>query len=201
MHGYIQHQTPHYTITCVQSYIQQYPNIETESDGNGQIRRRLLHMYMCTYTDEADCQGGVPYFIFVADAADNVRGENLVSCGETLDVEISQMWRFCLMWRHSICGIFLDVKKFDMYREKDNKIQVVLPWNSWYLCCFVAKSLQLQFMLFCRDTYFVTTPILSQFTHFLCGEKLSPKFYLWRKNDKYYVWAYHVVRVTSPLDN
>ena len=52
-------------------------NIETESDGNGQILRRLLHMYMCTYTDEADCQGGVPYFIFVADAADNVRGEIL----------------------------------------------------------------------------------------------------------------------------
>ena len=29
------------------------------------------------------------------------------------------------MWKNSICGILLDVKKCDMYREKDNKIHIV----------------------------------------------------------------------------
>ena len=33
------------------------------------------------------------------------------------------------------------------------------------------------------------TPILSRFAHFLCGEKLGPKFCPWRKNDKYNVWT------------
>ena len=41
---------------------------------------------------------------------------------------------------------------------------------------------------------FVATPILSRFTHFLCGDKLSPKFCLWRKNDKYDVWEWRKTR-------
>ena len=33
----------------------------------------------------------------------------------------------------------------------------------------------------CDLRSFVAKPILSRFTHFLCGEKLSPKFCPWRK--------------------
>ena len=64
------------------------------------------------------------------------------------------------MWRHSICGKTLDVRKFQMYRVKDNEIHTVFPWHGWYLCCFVAKSLHLQFTLFCCDTYFEIGVIL-----------------------------------------
>ena len=46
-------------------------------------------------------------------------------------------WRiFCNMCRN------FDVKKFEMYRVKDNMIHTVLPWYGWYLCCFVAKYVQ-----------------------------------------------------------
>ena len=37
-------------------------------------------------------------------------------------------------------------------------------------------------MLFCREIHFATIYALS------CGEKLSTKVHLWRKNDKYQVW-------------
>ena len=43
------------------------------------------------------------------------------------------------------------MKKFEMYRAKYNMIHTVLPWQGWILCCFVAKSVQVQSMLFCRD--------------------------------------------------
>ena len=46
------------------------------------------------------------------------------------------------MWINFICGEILDVKKIEMHRVKDNMIQTVLPWHGWYLCSFVAKSLQ-----------------------------------------------------------
>ena len=46
---------------------------------------------------------------------------------------------------------------------------------------FVVKSVLLQF------TLFVARPVLSQFTHFLCGDKLRPRFCPWRNNDKYHV--------------
>ena len=74
------------------------------------------------------------------------------------------------MWRHFRCGAVLDVERFEVYRN--------LRWTSLHftedvfhcnLCCFVAK------------------PVLSRFTHFLCGDKLSPKLCPRRKNDKYYV--------------
>ena len=65
------------------------------------------------------------------------------------------------MWRNFICGEILDVKKFGMFRVKDNKNHTVLPWHGWYLCCFVAKSVQLQFMLFCCETFFVAIYTLS----------------------------------------
>ena len=31
--------------------------------------------------------------------------------------------------------------------------------------------------------------IYAKFMQFSCGEKLSPKVHLWRKNDKYEVWT------------
>ena len=48
----------------------------------------------------------ISYFIFVADAADIVLGENFVSQGEILDLEISWMWRYFR------CGEVLYVEKF-----------------------------------------------------------------------------------------
>ena len=79
------------------------------------------------------------------------------------------------MWRN------FGLMKFDMFRVKDNDniIHTVLPWHGWYLCCFIAKSVQYQFTLFCRNTYFVAI------SRFLCEDKLGPKFCLWRKHDKY----------------
>ena len=65
------------------------------------------------------------------------------------------------MWRNFICGEILEVKKFGMNRVKDNIIHTVLPWHGWCLCCFVAKSVQLQFTLFCRATNFVAIYALS----------------------------------------
>ena len=51
------------------------------------------------------------------------------------------------------------------------------------LSCFVAKSVLLQFTLFCREICFVAIYAL------LCGEKFNQKLCLWRKKDKYQVWA------------
>ena len=59
------------------------------------------------------------------------------------------------MWRNFICGEILDVKKFGMFRVKDNITHTVLPRHGLYLCCFVAKSVHSQYTLFCRETYFV----------------------------------------------
>ena len=53
-------------------------------------------------------------------------------------------------------------------------IHTVLPWHGWYLCCFLAKSVQLQFML-C-----VAKPILLQFTR-----ETQPKILSVEKNYKY----------------
>ena len=46
------------------------------------------------------------------------------------------------------------------------------------LSCFVAKSVLLQFTLFCREICFVVIYAL------LCGEKLNQNLCLWRKKDK-----------------
>ena len=67
------------------------------------------------------------------------------------------MWRYfrCGNILDSISGEILDVKKCEMYRVKDNMIHTVLPLHGLYLCCFVAKSVQFQFTLYCPETYFV----------------------------------------------
>ena len=42
---------------------------------------------------------------------------------------------------------------------------------------------------------FVARPVLSRFTHFLCGDKLRPKYCPWRKNDKYNLnYLFHWIR-------
>ena len=65
------------------------------------------------------------------------------------------------------CGEVLDVQKFEVYRN--------LRWRDiLHYMCFVA-------------IYAVLSQNLSRFTHFLCGDKLSPKLCPRRKNDKYYV--------------
>ena len=62
------------------------------------------------------------------------------------------------------------------------KINNVYNW--WgYIAIHAVLLLNLLFTLFCREIYFATIYAL------LCGEKLSPKIHLWRKNDKYQVWC------------
>ena len=50
-----------------------------------------------------------------------------------------------------------------------------------FIAIYAILLLNLLFMLSCREIYFATIYALS------CGEKLSPKVHLWRKNDKYQV--------------
>ena len=87
------------------------------------------------------------------------------------------------MWRNFIHGKFLDGKKFEEQRVEDNMIHIVLPWHGWYLCCFVAKSVQKQFTLFCCNTYFVAIYALSMW------RKIRPKILSVEKKDKYDVTA------------
>ena len=63
------------------------------------------------------------------------------------------------------------------------KINNVYNW--WgFIAIYAILLLKLLFTLFCREIYFATIYVLS------CGEKLSPKVHMWRKNDKYQVWSW-----------
>ena len=68
-----------------------------------------------------------------------------------------------------------------MYRSKDNLIDTVLPLRGCYLCCFVAKSVQFHFSLFCRKTYFVAIYVLFMWRKikpiFFCGAKIMNMIY------------------------
>ena len=80
------------------------------------------------------------------------------------------------MWRHFGCREILNVEKFYKWRNfgcgkicliswvvsSGMSIQVaVRSFFWWNLRCFVAKSVLLQFTLFCRKTYFVAVYALS----------------------------------------
>ena len=66
----------------------------------------------------------------------------------------------------------MDVKKFEMYKVKDN----VICRGMDGICAVLLQNL-----FSSNFRCFVATLFLSRFTHFLCGEKLSPKFCPWRK--------------------
>ena len=71
------------------------------------------------------------------------------------------------------CGEISDVEKFHI---RKNIIHTTV------------RSVLLPCMLFCCELiFFEIYAVLSHFTQFLCGEKLGPKFCLWRKKDKYQV--------------
>ena len=77
------------------------------------------------------------------------------------------------MWKFVTCGKI-------SYKEKPNSH------------CFAVRSVLFPCMLCCRKIcHFDIYAVFLQFTHFLCGEKLSPRFCPWRKNDKYNVWSCH----------
>ena len=121
-----------------------------------------------------------PYLIFVADAADIVRGE--FSC----HVEKFQMWR------HFKCGEILDVEIFfdsmscQLWHVKSSQLITYFCCEIFFLDRIYAVLTQ---NLFCCNLHcFVVIPVSSRFTHFLCGEKLRPKCCPWRKNDKYHVY-------------
>ena len=99
----------------------------------------------------------------------------ILRCGDILDIEKFQKWR------NFRCGDFPDIGK---------------TWFTLVCCeiCFVAMHTILsQNLFFWNLRCFVEKPVLSRFTHFLCGEKLSPKFCPWGKNYKYNVWALSTV--------
>ena len=78
-----------------------------------------------------------------------------------------------VMWRNAeqnlLCG---DISPHDKCANKS---------FCRYLCCFVAKSALLPFMLYLREINFVAIYAL------LCGEKFIEKLCLWRKKNKYEV--------------
>ena len=99
------------------------------------------------------------------------------------------------MWRIFTCGVICYVEKFVQFHELlaltcqvklfDN---IILPWNHFFDGIF---AVLLQNLFCCNLCCFVAKPILSRFTHFLCGDKLQPKCCPWRVNDKYHVWPHH----------
>ena len=95
----------------------------------------------------------------------------ILSCGEILDVEI------LYIWRNFRRGEILYEDKFEMYRHLGcGDISFIC-----HSCCFVAE------LVFWNICYFVAKTVLPRFMHFLCREKWSPKFFPWKKNDKYHV--------------
>ena len=101
-----------------------------------------------------------------------------------------QMWRnmkfstsiICLMWSHLKYLPSLPFFSWFWFAISFVKINNVYNW--WgFIAIYAVLLLNLLFTLFCREIYFATIYALS------CGEKLSPKVHMWRKNDKYQVWA------------
>ena len=81
------------------------------------------------------------------------------------------------MWRNFRCGDYSNVDKFLI---RKNIIHTALLWDLFccHQCYFVAN------LFFWNLRCFVAKPLLSRFTHFPCGGKLSPKFCPWRKITK-----------------
>ena len=98
-------------------------------------------------------------FIFVTNITNIISGEKIV------------------MWRNFSfpCMTIVGKLKISPHVEK-------FQYNWWgFIAIYAVLLLNLLFTLFCREI-FATIYALS------CGEKLSPKVHLWRKNDKYQVW-------------
>ena len=107
------------------------------------------------------CICGLPMaeFIFVKNITNYIRGEKIA------------------MWRNFSfpCMTIVGKLKISPHVEK-------FQYNWWgFIAIYAVLLLNLLFTLFCREI-FATIYALS------CGEKLSPKVHLWRKNDKYQVW-------------
>ena len=71
-----------------------------------------------------------------------------------------------------------DVKKSEIHVCDVENVAIYAK----FIAIYAVLLLNLLFTLFCREIYFATIYAL------LCGEKLSTKVHLWRKNDKYQVW-------------
>ena len=87
-----------------------------------------------------------------------------------------------VMWRKNC-----HVEKFQRSMTIVGKLKISpdvdkFQYNCWgFIAIYAVLLLNLLFTLFCHEI-FATIYALS-----LCGEKLSPKVHLWRKNDKYQV--------------
>ena len=100
--------------------------------------------------------------------------ENFSTCGDISDVSTWQMWRNLKFSTYGMCV---------GWAEKKNVCDVENVAIYAKFIAFYAVLLQnMLFTLFCRKIS--------------CGEKLSPKEHLWRKNDKYQVW--HQIDLFSP---
>ena len=95
--------------------------------------------------------------IFVTNITNNISGEKIV------------------MRRNFIFPCMTMKMRISPYLEN-------FQYNSWgFIAIYAVLLLNLLFTLFCCKIYFATIYAL------LCGEKLSRKVHLWRKNDKYQV--------------
>ena len=85
------------------------------------------------------------------------------------------------MWRNFRCLHKTDVEKSEiLHIWHACEVETVAIYAKFMQ--FIAIYAVLLLNLFCREIYFATIYAL------LCGEKLSTKVHLWRKNDKYQVW-------------
>ena len=114
--------------------------------------------------------------------------EKKLSCGEISAFHVWQLWgnwEFLHMWRNFRCHHMTDVDKSEIlhiWNVCDVQNIAIYAKFMHFFCNLGRFLLNLLFTLFCREIYFATIYVLS------CGEKLSPKVHLWRKNDKYQVW-------------
>ena len=96
------------------------------------------------------------------------------------DFSTSVMWRhlkFLHMWRNFRCLHLTNV-------EKSESLHI------WHVCD--VENVAIYATIY---AIFATIYALS------CGEKLSPKVHLWRKNDKYQVWWFTSYTILKLLQN
>ena len=82
------------------------------------------------------------------------------------------------MWRNLRCLHMTDVEKYEIFHIWHVCDVENVAKYAKFIAIYAVLLLNLLFMLFCSEIP--------------CGEKLSPKVHLWRKNDKYQL-CYHIL--------
>jgi len=105
------------------------------------------------------------------------------------------------MWRNIRFPYITDVEKSENSPHLSCEKCQISPHDR-FVISFITKKINNVYSLwsfvafyvtsFCKNYFFANYAVLSRnlfvaIYAFLCGEKLSPKLYMWRKNDKYQV--------------